>query len=445
MSEKKESTTGGSGDQGGIERHLLLGGGTPGPMLVRGKGVRVWDDAGHSYLDCTSQSWALYLGHCHPEINAAISAQLEEMGHIHQGFHTRNRYAFAAKLAQLAPPKLNRVSFTVGGGPAIEAAMKIAVRNNPAASEFISLWDGYHGTTLGTMGASWISTRARGSFSGGSFYTSLTRNFTRVPNPYCYRCPLGQTPGQCKLDCAHVLRKTLERGINGPCAGVIMEPLQASGGQIPFPKAYLQEVRAICDEFKVPLIFDEIQTYMRIGSYYAANYYGVEPDIICLGKALGAGLPIAAIIIADHLRGFGPEVEELHTFANNQVSQAAGLKLIEIIQRDDVLENANTQGAWFAAQLRELQKRYPEIGDIRQVGMHIGVEFVADPETKRPLDDETPKIRQEGIARGALFGLGGVRRNVLKIKPPLIITRREAEEVMAIVADSVAVVLGRRA
>ncbi len=421
--------------------HLMVGGGTPGPLLVRGKGVRVWDAEGKSYMDCTSQSWALYLGHAHPEINACITEQLESLGHVHQGFDTPNRYAFAARLAELAPEGLNRVSFTVGGGPAIEAAMKLAVRNEPRASQFVCLWDAYHGSTLGTMGASWISTRARGQFAGGAFYTQLTRPFIRVPNPYCYRCPLGLERETCHLACAEVLRKTLERGVNGPCGGVIVEPIQASGGQIPLPGEYLRAVRAICDEFCVPLIFDEIQTYLRIGATYAANHYGVTPDMICLGKALGAGMPIAAVIVADHLEGFGPEAEELHTFANNQVAQAAGLKLLEIVERDGLLDNANAQGAWFATELLGLQARFPEIGDIRQVGLHIGVELVADPASKRPLEAETVAVRKEAMQRGVIFGLGGVRRNVLKIKPPLIVTRAEATEAMEVLVEALEAVL----
>jgi len=424
-----------------MAKHLMVGGGTPGPMLVRGKGARVWDAEGKAYLDCTSQSWALYLGHAHPEINECIRKQLESLGHVHQGFDTPTRYAFATRLANLAPEGLNRVSFTVGGGPAIEAAMKLSVRSRPQAGQFICLWDAYHGSTLGTMGASWISTQARGSFAGGALYTQLTRPFVRVPNPYCYRCPLGLEKASCGLACAGVLEKTLERGVNGPCGGVILEPIQASGGQIPLPGEYLHRAREICDRFEVPLIFDEIQTYLRIGDVYAANYYGVTPDIICLGKALGAGMPIAAVIVGDHMEGFGPEAEELHTFANNQVAQAAGLKLLEIVERDNLLDNANAQGAWIASELARLQGRFPEIGDIRQVGLHIGVEFVADPESKRTLEQETVAIRKEAMSRGVIFGLGGVRRNVLKVKPPLIVTRAEAEEVMAVLGETLEAVL----
>jgi 4-aminobutyrate aminotransferase len=307
-------------------RHLMIGGGTPGPILVRGEGIRVQDRDGNTYIDCTSQSWAMYLGFAHPEINRVLGEQAQSMTHVHQGFGTLSRLYLAQRLAQLAPQGLDRVSFTVGGGPAIEAAMKIALRNRPGAREFIALWDGYHGTTLGSASASWIATRAAGQFTGQQHFLPLLHAVHRVPNPYCYRCYFGQSPDRCDLVCAEMLRLTIERGVNGPAAGLILEPVQASGGQIPLPRRYLLRVREICDQYGVPLIFDEIQTYCRIGEWFAATHYGVTPDILVLGKALGAGLPIAAIIIRDNLEGFSLKAEELHTFANNTLAQVAAAK-----------------------------------------------------------------------------------------------------------------------
>jgi 4-aminobutyrate aminotransferase-like enzyme len=218
----------------------------------------------------------------------------------------------------------------------------------------------------------------------------------------------------------------------GNAAGVIIEPIQASAGQIPCPREYLQEVRAICDEFQVPLIFDEIQTFGRIGRWTAAEYNDVIPDVIVLGKGLGGGMPIAAIAVRDGLEGFSPEVEELHTFANSSLSQATSLKMLEIIERDNLLARVRDLEAFFRAGLEELQKEFPEIGDIRAIGLHIGIEFVADPQSKRPLPAETVAIREEGIREGVFFGLGGVRKNVLKIKPPFIINDQEAQQVLDI-------------
>jgi len=410
--------------------NIMLGGGTRGgPVLVRGKGVHLYDNNGKEYIDCTSQSWAMYLGYANEQMNQVVTEQLERYSHVHQGFDTPARYYLAHKLAQIAPGDLNRVSFTVGGGAACEAAMKIAYKNTQPSRDFVCLYDSYHGTTLGSMGASWISTRASGKLVGGSRFLGLTRPFIRVPNPDCYRCPLNLKRESCDIACAHMLRQTLQRGIAGNAAGVIVEPVQASGGQIILPKEYLQQVREICDEFSVPLIFDEVQTYARIGKFFAAEHFGVTPDMIFIGKGFGGGFPIAAVIVSDKLEGFAPDAEELHTFANNSVSQVAAAALIDILE-NGVLENTRNMGQYLRTRLEELQKEFYEIGDIRQLGLHIGVEFVRDPETKEPLFDECKAIRTAGIELGIIFGLAGPKPNILKIKPPLIVTKQECDEII---------------
>lgn len=403
--------------------------------------MRVEDIDGKSYIDCTSQSWALHLGYANEEIREIICEHSANLSHVHQGFNTLPRFYLAQRLAGLAPEGLNRVSFTVGGGPAIEAAMKIALRNRLRAKEFISLWDAYHGTTFASASLSWIATRAAGDFTGQQHFLPALHTVHRVPNPYCYRCPLGLRPEGCGLACAEMLRLTLQKSVNGPAAGVIMEPLQASGGQIIFPQAYLVRVREICDEFGVPLIFDEIQTFCRIGEWFAATHYGVTPDIIVMGKAMGAGLPLAAIIIRDGLEGFSLKTEELHTFANNSLAQVAAIKQLEMIERDHLLENTRRMGEYLAGGLRKLRADFPEMGDIRALGLHIGVEYVTDPATKEPAVDKCVQIRDEGMKLGAIFGLGGSHRNVLKIKPPLILKQGEADEILDILRRAMQVVL----
>ena len=185
--------------------------------------------------------------------------------------------------------------------------MKIAAKNVKGARKFVCLQDGYHGTSLTTGAASWISTKAAGIFTGfNSFSGILNDLFIRVPNPYVYRWTGSADPEDCVDSCLGIARETLRAGVTGQVAGIIVEPLQASGGQIPLPVRYLQGLRSLCDEFGCLLIFDELQTYCRIGDYFAARKYDVTPDIICLGKSLGAGFPIAAIIISDRLEGFGP-------------------------------------------------------------------------------------------------------------------------------------------
>ena len=423
--------------------NVMIGGGTRGgPVLARGEGVRLYDLSGKDYIDCTSQSWAMYLGFANKQIERVVAEQMGMLFRAHQGFDTLPRYYLARRLAEMAPGDLNRVAFTVGGGCAIESAMKIAYKNTQPSRDFVCLYDSYHGTTLGSMGASWVSTRAAGNLAGGSRFLGLTKPFVRVPNPYCYRCPMQLERDSCGLACARMLRLTLERGIAGNAAGVILEPIQGSAGQVICPREYLQEVRAICDEFETPLIFDEIQTYGRIGEFFAADYFGVTPDLLVLGKGLGAGMPIAAVIVSDRLEGFQPDAEDLHTFGSTTVSQVAAAKLIDILA-DGVLQNCREMGEHLRKGLVTLQHEFPEIGDIRQAGLHIGVELVRDPETREPAVLEAVKVHAAAIERGLLLGTAGPRKQILKIKPPLIINRAECDEVLDKFADTLRQVLRR--
>lgn len=424
------------------QEHLMIGGGTRGgPVLHHGEGVRVWDVDGKEYIDCTSQSWALYLGYCSREIWETVDQHASRLTHVHQGFDTLPRFALAKRIAGVAPAGMNRVSFVPTSALALEGAMKLALKNRPGSANFVCLWDSYHGTTLGTMGASWIATRSNGRYVGGSRFLPLTKQCVRAPNPYCYRCYFGQKPENCDLMCAKMLDLTMQKSVNGPPAGLLFEPLQASGGQIIFPRRYVEAVREICDRYEVPLIFDEIQTFIRIGKWTAAEFYGVTPEFIALGKAVGGGLPLGVTIVKDGLTGYDPDAEELHTFANNTLSQVASLKLLQIIERDGVLDNVNRMGAYLNEGLLRLQREFPEMGDVRQVGLHIGVEFVKDPEGKEPLETETKRIRDEGIRRGVIFGLAGVRGNLLKIKPPLVIRQDECDEVLRLLGESLRAVL----
>lgn len=432
-------------EQADCAKHVMLGGGTPGPMLVRGDGIHVEDVDGKRYIDCTSQSWAMYLGFCNQEIAGAIrDHEGVYLNRVHQAFHTLPRHWLSRRLSQICPPGFTRVSYTVGGGPAIEAAMKIALLNRPGAHAFISQYDSYHGTTLTAMGLSWHSTRANGSYLGGSHFLPLLRDAARFPNPYLLRLPIPGTHDHPDVACADMLRVTMERGINGPPAGVIVEPIQASAGQIPATTAYLKRVREICDEFGALLIYDEIQTMGRIGRWTAAEHFGVNPDILVFGKGIGGGLPLSCIVIRDGLEGFGPDVQELHTFGSSTLSHVASAKMIDIMERDDVLANTRDVGGYISGQINAMRDEFPEIAEVRQIGLHIGVEFAKPDDALTPMPDETVAIRNAGIERGCIFGLGGVRKYVLKVKPALICTRAEADEILSVLYDSIKAVLRKK-
>ena len=425
-----------------LNKTVMLGSGQHGICFKSGKGVRLTDINGKNYIDCTAQGWAMYLGHANDEIRETVYEHMGYLGHLNQNSDSLPRYALAKKLCELAPEHMNRVMFCVGGSSAIEAAMKIAAKNVPGSRRFITLKDGYHGTSLTTGAGSWISTKTAGIFTGFHSFSGITNDiFTRIPNPFEYR---WDGAGDCVDECLRAARETLNSYVTGQVAGIIVEPLQASGGQIPLPKRYLEGLRRLCDEYGCLLIFDELQTYCRIGDWFAARKYDVEPDIICLGKALGAGFPIAAIIIRDGLEGFGPLGEEVHTFSNNSIAQVAALKQIDIIERDAILDNVNTVGDFIGGEIKKLQEKYPCIGDVRQVGMHVGIEFVTDRATKLPDIVLAQTVKAAALNMGLVLGEAGYRMNVLKIKPPLIMTRDEAAEAVGIFDMAVGYALTRK-
>ncbi len=419
------------------EPHLMMGGGTPGVNLVKGENIYVYDINGNKYIDCTSQSWALHLGYNHPDINQAVKEQMELSNHFHTGFYTVPRYLLAKKLAEIFPEKMNRVLFTIGGGATIEAALKVAIINRPEAHNFISLYGGYHGTSFMTTGASLTGTFAYDKYLGGATLAHHSQNFIRVPAPYYYH-PYFEVSdpddtGEVDRKCLEALSMQIKYGSTGPVCAMVMEPLQASGGQVIFSKDYLQGVRDICTKHNIILIWDCIQTaFGRIGDWSASNYYGITPDIMVLGKSMGAGYPINALVISDDIKGIEMNGIDLHTFGNNQVSQVAALKQIEIIERDNILDNVNTVGGYIKDSLVSMQKDWPGMGEIRALGFHIAIDFVKDRDTREPDYAGCFAMREKGFDNGIIFGLGGSGKgkNVLKIKPPLITTKDQADDIL---------------
>ena len=419
-----------------LQQYIGYGATWLGPVLVSGEGCRVTDIHGTSYLDCTSQAWSLALGYNHPEVIEAAIAQLHTLAHVRAGFPTMPRLLLAKRLADLCPGHLKKVVSAPTGSLAVEAAMKLALINRPAAHRFVTFYHAYHGSTFATMAAGWMPTQTPGRFGPGVKFLPFMHYVVRVPNPYCYRCHLALTYPACGAGCVGSLRDTIVRGVDGPVAAVMLEPIQGNGGQIPFPALFVKEVRRICDEFGIPLIFDEIQTgFGRTGRMFALEALEVVPDVLVLSKSMGGGFPIAAVVADDRLKQFEPTGEDVYTFGSNPVAQAAALKVIEILERDRIPEHAARMGALFTEGLKRLQARYPQIGDIRGPGLFIGVEMVKDPRTKEPATDEATAIVAQAWQRGVILATASALPNVIKIKPPLIIGEAEVGTVLTVFAD----------
>jgi 4-aminobutyrate aminotransferase/4-aminobutyrate aminotransferase/(S)-3-amino-2-methylpropionate transaminase len=426
-----------------MQHYIGYGASWLGPALVSGQGCRVTDIHGTSYIDCTSQAWSLALGYNHPEVIEAAVAQIRTLAHARAGFPTIPRLLLAKRLADLCPGHLKKVVNAPTGSLAVEAAMKLALINRPDAHRFITFYHAYHGSTLATMAAGWMPTQTPGRFGPGVKFLPFMQNIVRVPNPYCYRCPLSLTYPTCNAACAAPLRDTIVRGVDGPVAAVMLEPIQGNGGQIPFPALFVKAVRQTCDEFGIPLIFDEIQTgFGRTGRMFAFEALDVVPDLLVLSKSMGGGFPIAAVVADDRLKQFEPTGEDVYTFGSNPIAQAAALKVVEILERDRIPTHAARMGEVFTEGLRTLQARYPQIGDIRGPGLFIGVEVVRDPLTKEPAAAEAKRIVAEAWSRGVILATASALPNVLKIKPPLIIGEAEVATVLQVIEDSLRVVYG---
>lgn len=404
-------------------------------IFVKGKGVYLEDHDGKIFLDCTSQAWTSNIGFANPDVAFAVGEQVKRLTHVRYGFPTIPRIKFLHKLASITPEGMTKIAVNaMGGGAAIEAALKLAMLNKPGAETFYTYTRGYHGSSLATMT---LTTR----FAGVTRFRpwGLDR-VSKIPFPYCYRCPAGQESEKtCHLECLEVAKHLIEYGSLDKVAGILMEPIQGPGGHIPAPLKYLKELRQWTKNNDIFLIWDESQLLTRIGYWFSSEFYkGITPDITCLTKAIGGGLPMGVTVARDDLIGFN-SAEEHSTFGANPLMFASGLVFLNYIEEANLLENTREQGKYITKKLKSLQKNFDYIGDIRCPGLMIGIELVLDPETKKPANAlATDLVELAKDDHGIIFGLsapitsdkGDLFRNIVKIKPPLIITREDSDHIV---------------
>lgn len=401
------------------------------PIVVDyGKGALLFDKSGREFIDCTSQAWSLNIGYSHPKVIQAVEEVLGKYSHIRTSFETVPKLLLSKKIVELAPQNLDQIIYTITGSEANEGALKIAMRNRQG-NTFVSLFDGYHGRTLATLNLSWPHPDNR--------FTAWSGPIVRIPQAYCYRCPLKLSYPQCQLACVDLAKMIIEKGSSEPPVALIMEPIQGNGGMIDFPREYYPAIRNMCDDLGMLLIFDEIQTgFGRLGTWFGADLYQTIPDIMVIGKALGGGLPLFGVLFSSNLQGLAPG-DHSFTFAHFPLSMAAAIATIQVLEDENLLDRANKMGAIFTSHLRELQDKYELIGDIRGPGLMIGVELVKDQKTKEPAREETTRFIKEGLKRGVIFGeskylgLG----NIIKIKPPLVITEDQVYKTLEVFEEIV--------
>ncbi|MFO8019291.1 MAG: aspartate aminotransferase family protein [Promethearchaeia archaeon] len=435
--------------QGHYEEKALIRAKKPGSPWVVVKDINTGEEG--EIIDATSQNWTLALGFANSDINYAVTEQMKRLTHIKSSVVSPARVKFCNKLAKLAPGKLKdgRVDLNnEGGSLAIETAIKLAMIDSRNGNHFLTFRGGYHGNTLTTLSVSQpIHTITRYPSFGKEF-------FTKVPQPYCYRCLWNYNKGfygkrdpDCNLECFDLVEEYLMGLTPEPLAGVILEPWQAAGGHIPFPPDFLLKLKKKCKEERISLIYDESQTCMwRTGRYFTltGKYKkelgkDVSPDMMCFTKAIGGGFPLGAMIASKKIRKRFTPSESHTTFCNTPIGCTAGLTAMEAIEKAEIGENCEERGEQITKRLKELQEDYEVIGDIRGPGLFIGIELVKDKESKEPFTDLLEEMLLEGIRQNIMLGpsmpyISGrgkiLKRNLIKIKPPLNISEEQADIIL---------------
>jgi 4-aminobutyrate aminotransferase len=399
--------------------------------LRRAQGLWLEDLAGRRYMDFHGNN-VHHLGHGHPRLIAALKAQLDELPFTPRRFTNQPAVGLAAKLAELAPGNLAKVLLAPGGSAAIEMALKLA-RAVTGRHKTISFWDSFHGAGFGAA-----SVGGEALFRSGPVGPLLAGSEHVAPFA-CYRCPYGYPDRDgapqlelCGMRCASFIRYVLEK--EQDVAAVIAEPVRA----VPYlpPPGFWPEVRRACDDHGALLIFDEIPNGLgRTGRLFASEHFDVVPDIVVLGKALGGGaVPVAALIARPEFDVLGDYALGHYTHEKNPVLARAALTTLEIIEEEGLVANAARVGVHALARLEELKRRHPLIGDVRGLGLVLGVELVKSRATKEPAIDEADAVLYRCLEGGLSFKttLG----NVLTLTPPLIVTEGEIDQALTILDDA---------
>jgi 4-aminobutyrate aminotransferase len=382
------------------------------------EGVWITDVDGNRYLDFTSGVLVTNLGHSHPELVEAVQKQASRLMNCYS-FPTPERVILAQKLVETLPPNLDRAFLLTTGAEATEAAIRIAKRYT-GKFEILAFFGAFHGRTYGAMSVA-------GSASTRREFGPSVPGGVLAPYGYCYRCFYEKKFPECEFYCIETLDRVIASSSTGDVGAVIVEPYQGAAGFVYPPDGWLKELENWAKERDLVMIVDEVQSsFGRTGKLYAIEWEGVQPQMLCLGKGFGSGLPSSAVAAESKiLEGMAPG-ELSSTWGGNPLASAASLAVLQVMKDEDLPGNADRVGTTLKAALLDLKKRQPCIGDVRGKGLVIGLEFVDPQDSITPAPQLTKRITLEAAKRGLMLGKVGLYGNVIRVAPPLVITEEEA-------------------
>ena len=389
------------------------------PLVAEsGSGCIVKDVDGNEFIDFNSGLAVLNVGHCHPKVVSAIAEQARKLIHYsYTDFYYQPIIDLSRELTKITPGSYSKRVFLCNSGTeAVEAAMKMT-KWHTRNSLFLSYTGAFHGRTLGA-----VSLTASKPVQLRHFFP-LVPGATHVPYPYCYRCPFHLIYPECDRWCVDFIEEeVLNKYVPAEnVAAMFVESIQGEGGYVVPPDDYFTRLKRLLDKHNIIMIDDEIQSGIgRTGKWFAMEHFNVVPDAVCIAKAIGSGLPIGALISRDEMMDWEGG-SHASTFGGNPVACAAGLAVIDIIRQEHLLENATRQGAHLLNRLKEMQRKYPIIGDVRGKGLMVGAEIVKDPDTKESGSELSREIMTKCFKRGLAIITSG--QSTMRFVPPLVITR----------------------
>ncbi len=404
------------------------------PMAVRtGTGAEIEDWEGKRYIDFLSAAAIANVGHQHPRVVAAIQEQAAELVHYNGAYAYHRPLADVlgaiARIAPVTAPK--RVALGLSGGDANDGAIKLA-RAATGRQKIIAFYRSYHGNTYGALSLSSISLNMRKGF--GPFLPEIHH----IPYPDPYRSPHGLSAGE---TCLEHLRMMLEGTVPGEeVAAVVWEPIQGDAGVIVPSPEFVQGLAEICRHYGILLVAEEVQTGMgRTGRWFACEHFGLQPDILIIGKALGAGMPISAIVAREELMSHWMSPGHVFCTAQNPICCRAALACIEVIEEEKLLGRAQAMGEYLTKEFLGMKERYEVIGDVRGLGLLLGVDLVLDRKSRRRAREITAKVSWRCWEKGLFVTF--FSGSVLRICPPLVIKQEQADRALGILEESLADVL----
>lgn len=396
-------------------------------VMDHGKGCMVWDVDGNRFIDFTAGVAVLSTGHCHPDIVKAVQEQAEKFIHMAgTDFYLPNAVELAETLCRITPGEFDKqVFFTNSGTESIEAAMKLC-RHHTGRPVLISFLGAFHGRTYGSMSLSSSKSLHR------TRYQPLVGGIYHAPFPNPYHSPFANVPTeQLGRACVDYIENTMFRHLVSPeeVAGIFVEAIQGEGGYVVPPDDFYPALRNLCDRHNIPLVVDEVQSGIgRTGKMFAIEHWGVEPDVVCIAKGIASGLPMGAIVARKRMMTW-PSGAHANTYGGNALAVAAAITTLRLVE-GGLMHNAVTVGEHMQERLNTWVERYPFVGDVRGMGLMLGVEIVSDKATRAGDHDLRDRIVDECFAKGLL--LLGAGPATIRFCPPLVLDEATADEGLAV-------------